>query len=81
MSNKKHLLEEGTVRKFMGLAGLKPVTVSNFVNEEYVNEEDETTKEAKKSRYEEDTELDEELDEEMEEDLYEELKSHYEEME
>ena len=41
MSNKKNLLEESTVRKFMGLAGLKPITVSNFVNEEYVSLEEE----------------------------------------
>ena len=38
MSNKKNLLEESTVRKFMGLAGLKPITVSNFVSEKYVGE-------------------------------------------
>ena len=37
--SKKHLLNEETVRKFMGLAGLKPITVSDFVNEEYVEED------------------------------------------
>ena len=44
MSNKKNLLEEGTVRKFMGLAGLKPITVSNFVSN---LKEDKTDKERK----------------------------------
>ena len=49
MSNKKNLLEEGTVRKFMGLAGLKPITVSNFVGDKYVNELEDPARKDKRS--------------------------------
>ena len=37
--SKKHLLNEETVRKFMGLAGLKPISVNDFVNEVYEADE------------------------------------------
>ena len=36
---KKTLLNESQVRRFMGLAGMEPTTVSNRINEIYTEEE------------------------------------------
>ena len=36
---KKKLLNEAQVRRFMGLAGMKPITVSNIINEMYTEED------------------------------------------
>ena len=45
MAKKKLILNEGVTRRFMKLANVKPMYVSNFINEaEYNKDEDEEEK-------------------------------------